>query len=338
MKTITQLYSFIRKLLTEFVLKWRNYGFFLAWYNLIWWLCFYFRTPFTLKISKWAILKKTKWFDSYFKSKYSDIINETQKYINVPQKELTQYPIWVFWGQGIDKMPPLIKACYKQLTKNNSNITLLTFTNLKDYLSLDKVIYDKVSAGIISWANFSDIIRTTLITKYGGLWIDATVWVNGTIPIDRLMQFELFTPNGKVKQDNRSVQFWTSFEWNWSSWCLCAKHPNSRLFYFISSLLQAIAKRENVWPDYVIQDYLIYFACRNYSDIRKDMEEIKGIAGENRNTFAAIMNNPFNEDEYRKLMSSDLFFKLSFRSSWKEYTNDGKLTFYGYILSDIKQN
>lgn len=333
MSNFLQLHKVPSKLIKEFFYKWGNWGFPLATYNLIWWLCFYLRPPFALKISTWAIKKKTLIFDDYFNHRYIDIINKYTQII-VP-KPINSVTIWVFWGQGEENMPPLVKACYRQLIHLNENVRLVTSTNIKDYITLNPLIYSKVKEGHISWAHFSDIIRTTLLAKYGGLWIDATVWVSERIPFQMLSNFEIFSPNGKVPQTNKSVRFWTSFEWNWSTWCLWSKNADNRLFLFVSSMLQAIGEREKCWPDYVIQDYLIYYACRFFPDVQESIKRMQEISGEKRNNLAKIMNQPFNKVLYNDLTSSDFVFKLSFRSPWKAQTPSGEETFYGRILTGI---
>lgn len=328
-----QFHKHLIKLMNEFFSKWRYWGFALAIYNLIWWLCFYLRPPFALKVSAWALKRKTLIFDNYFNKKYADVINQYKR--NLISTPVNSICIWVFWGQGEENMPPLVKACYRQLTHFNDNVILITNKNIEDYVILNPLIYSKVKEGYISWANFSDIVRTTLLSKYGGLWVDATVWIPQKIPFQILSNFDIFSPNGRVSQTNRSVQFWTSYEWNWSTWYLWSKNAHNKLFLFISSMLQAIGEREKCWPDYVIQDYLIYYACRFFPDVQKSMEKIQGISGKRRNDFASIMNQSFDIIQYTDLTSSDFAFKLSFRSHWKTKTSSGIETFYGRILNGI---
>lgn len=334
MNKIYKIYNFSSKLIKEFFCTWKYWGGAMAMYNIVWWLCFYLRIPFAQQLSRWAIKKKTQLFDVYFSRHYGDIIN---RYKN-SQGEKTldgKIRIWVFWGQGEEKMPPLVKACFRQLTYFNDGVYLIAETNVANYIELNPIIYEKVKKGQISWAHFSDIIRTTLLAKYGGLWIDATVWISGKIPFDKLSQFDMFSPNGKVTQTSKSVQFWTSFEWNWSTWCLWSKYPQNRLFSFVSAMLQAIGEREEYWPDYVIQDYLIYYACRNFSDVQATMEQMQGVSGENRNEFAQLMNRTFDMKQYNELTSNDFAFKLSFRSLWKMKNASGEQTFYGRILEKV---
>lgn len=301
-------------------------------WDFVWWICFYSRLPFAYQISTFAILQKSKWLDKYIERYYSKIIKsiDDKPYLSAPIPELN---IWVFWGQGEAAMPPLIRACYNQLSRNNRNVILITSINVRKYIELPEIIYEKVQNGYITWANFSDIIRTSLLAKYGGLWLDATCWVSGTIPFEKFREMPFYSANGPVSINNRSIRFWTSFDWNWSSWCMFANQPNYKLFQFVSNMLQAIAVRESYWPDYVIQDYLIYYAYRHSHQINEDMALCKKYECKYRNQLAALMNKPYDAIMYKQLTDSDFVFKLSFRSQWKCKTEDGHQTFYGKLLS-----
>ena len=114
-----------------------------------------------------------------------------------------------------------------------------------------------------------------------------------------------------------------------------SKSKNDILFSFVSEMLMAIAEREEQWPDYVIQDYLIYYAYKNISGVRDLLEKSKTIHCYNRNELANIMDKEFNEKKYRELIKEDFIFKLSFRAKWQKLTKDGKQTFYGRILEDV---
>ena len=208
----------------------------------------------------------------------------------------------------------------------------VTIDNVKDYIELPRIIYEKAHLGNISWANFSDIVRNTLLAKYGGLWIDATVWVKGEIPLNNLSKLDFFSANGAVPATSRSVRFWTSFEHNWSTWCMWSRNKNNKLFSFVSEMMISIAEREKQWPDYVIQDYLIYYAYKNIPGIEEMLAQSVAIPCRNRNKLAEMMNDKFDEKRYKELIENDFVFKLSYRAKWKEQTIDNQQTFYGKIL------
>lgn len=316
-------------MLTETRLLSKNYAVSYALYNLLWWLCFYTRPPYAYRLSTYAIKKKTAWLDKYIEKEYKDVISQFTA--NSPREEATDNRrIWVFWYQGEAQMPPLIKACYTQLTKHNDKVTLITKDNIDQYIQLPKTIYDKVESGLIKLASFSDIVRHTLLDVYGGLWLDATVWVPYTIPFEKLDKHSIYTANNKYEGSNRSIRFWTTFEWNWSGWCLWARDKHYPLYAFVSRMLQAIAIREKCWPDYVTIDYVIYYACRKFPSIGFDMNHIP-LKNPHRNELANRMNLPFDKQDYENLVRDEFFFKLSFRSNWEKTAKEGSLTYYGYI-------
>lgn len=312
----------------------KAYSFKFALYGLLWWVGFFIRTKFSWNLTSYAQKHKTKWLDNYFEKKYADIIN---KYRNIRLDQATHNDtpmIWFFWGQGEMKMPPLVKACYRQLTYYNSNVCLISDENIDQYVSIDSIIIDKVKNGEIGYANFSDIIRNTILARYGGLWLDSTVWVSGAIPFQKLETLPIFTANNNELISGKSVRFWSSYDWNWSSWCLWSRNPGHPFFCFVSDMLIAIAMRENFWPDYVIQDYLFYYACRNIPGISEQMDMIN-LHNPNKDQLAFLMSKEFDMEQYNKLTEIECFFKLRYRTPWPTHTKDGKETFYGRILRNI---
>lgn len=305
-----------------------------AFYGLLWWIGFFCRSKYSWQITSFALSKKTNWLDAYIEKKYSDIINKFQHLTESKNEEsIPHNTIWIFWGQGEDSMPKLVRACYNQLRKYNDNIILLTKENIDEYISLNSRILEKVNLGLIGYANYSDIIRNTLLKTHGGLWLDSTVWVSETIPFKTLYNMPVYTANCKEKISRNSVRFWSSYQWNWSSWCLWANNSNRIFFSFVSEMLSEIALREKYWPDYVIQDYLFYYACRNFPIVRKQFAEMN-IHNPNKDTLAFFMDKEFNLGEYQNLTKNECFFKLRYRKAWPISTPDGRETYYSRILKD----
>lgn len=327
------LSSTLKKRLTDFAGKSWHYSLAFAFWDLLWWVCFYTHMPLSWKLSTFAIKRKTAWLDRYIEKKYGDII-DTYVSAHAETQELGERRIWVFWGQGEESMPALIKACYKQLVALNGDaVTLVTNRNLREFLDIPAEIYEKVERGTITWAHFSDIIRTSLLARYGGLWLDATVWTTRQFPFEDFSEMPFYSANGKVPVSSRAVRFWTSFQWNWSTWCMMASRKQLTLFRFVSEIMKAVAIRDDFWPDYVFQDYLIYYACRKLPGVGEAMSECNKTEFRHRNRLAELMNRPYDEQEYEQLTATDYVFKLSFRAGWHAATSDGLTTYYGKLIS-----
>ncbi|QWD04658.1 hypothetical protein G6720_04155 [Polynucleobacter paneuropaeus] len=81
--------------------------------------------------------------------------------------------IYLYWGQGWDNVPPVIKYCKDSWAFHNPswNLILLDDNNVTLFGDLTK--YPKYPK--ISRQAFSDILRLNLLSKCGGVWADATM-------------------------------------------------------------------------------------------------------------------------------------------------------------------
>lgn len=89
--------------------------------------------------------------------------------------------IWTYWHQGFDNAPVLVKRClhkWKFLHKD-WDIVELDSANISNYLP-SLPIKSEVQTKM-KLAHISDLIRTQLLIKYGGVWADPT-----TVPVQNL--------------------------------------------------------------------------------------------------------------------------------------------------------
>ena len=133
----------------------------------------------------------TRWKDRcilrWMKEHYGDII---QKY---KQKKICSLngenpvdpaPIWSVWWQGVENAPEMVKMCFASVNRHRGKhpFIIITKDNYQEYVRLPEYILKKVDSGVLRLTHFSDIIRLYLLTHYGGLWLDATIYVTDTIP------------------------------------------------------------------------------------------------------------------------------------------------------------
>ena len=82
--------------------------------------------------------------------------------------------IWVFWGQGFENAPSIIKQCNRQLhyqasKSQNLQVIELDLRNYEKYVQLPKKVIEQFKSGSLSIVNFSDILRSFLLRDYGGV-------------------------------------------------------------------------------------------------------------------------------------------------------------------------
>ena len=134
--------------------------------------------------------------------RYRKLINKPlAKVIDVPSLE--NLPVWTMWLQGEEQAPALVQRTINSIKKNYKNVEVVTEDNFSDFINLPDEIIAKWHSKVISNAHFSDIVRTELLIKYGGTWIDSTtyvhnrcIWLDQEINNSSLFFFQNMRPGG----------------------------------------------------------------------------------------------------------------------------------------------
>lgn len=85
--------------------------------------------------------------------------------------------IWHYWEQGWDNAPFVVQECLKSLKHYAPDWEIINLDkkSLNNYIDLPSKIF-KIEDFPIQ--PISDLIRILLLKKYGGVWIDATTYLN----------------------------------------------------------------------------------------------------------------------------------------------------------------
>lgn len=286
-----------------------------AMWCIIWWVAWSVKLT---KLNKLATEKKRHYIFRHIHKNYSTIVNRYQS-SNESDYECKEYKIWVFWAQGKENMPSLVKACFNKLNENNKNVQFIDMNNVHEFVSLSPIVYDKLEKGELLFAHFSDILRNTLLAEHGGLWIDSTVWVPKEMP-KIVTECTFFSPHNKADGTN------------WCSYAIGSNKVNSLTFSFIRDILTEVCIKEEVWPDYLFQDMVFEFAYANIPAIKKSVNNVPNNNTERFMLFA-LMNKAYDEEYYKQLISRNFIFKLSYKATYK--TNCGELpTFYAKLIGN----
>lgn len=304
--------------LTDSLTKCHYYSYSNGFWTLVWWIGNY-----CSKLSSWkkkAELKKREWLWIYFEKNYADIIRQ-YKDIPIQQSKPEEFRIWVYWAQGKDNMPELVRACYDNLLRRakDVNVVLLTAENLGLYLDLPMSVRNSIEKGMIGYTHLSDIIRHSLLAKYGGLWIDATVWITTEVPVPKLKELPFFSAKA------------ADFHSYWVSYLLGGGNLNSSLFCFVRDMMVAFCEREKCWPDYLFQDYLIGYAFNHFPAVRKTMLSCPD-NNPRRSDLWIRMNKVFDKEEYNSIIQDNWMFKLSYKSHLVPMVK-GEFTYYGAMIN-----
>lgn len=230
------------------------------------------------------------------KKKYSKYIGKTE----FKHYEGDENPkVWVCWLQGFDNAPDLVKSCVKSMEYHitDMEIVYLDKENIKDYITLPNYIYEKWGKGIIPNAQFSDLVRNQLIIEHGGLWIDATTYLTGSIP-DYITGSDFF-----VYHDG----FFECEVINMGNWLIWG-HANNILLNETQNLLLSYWKKSNYLKQYFIMQLFFRMVSEHYQE---EWSKVPYYSQMNQHTFMMELNNSFDERRWNQLKAITPIHKLS---------------------------
>lgn len=260
------------------------------------------------------------WLNNSFKGFISNYnINHDSNNTNFIPRQ-----IWICWWDGTEAMPPLVKACYNSVILHSGEftVTLITKFNYQEYISLPDYIIKKFNQKKIAIAHLSDIIRMALLSKYGGLWLDATILVTKTISISNSL---FFTVKREYGSENVAGRRWTGN-------CIGGA-PNLFLFRFLLDFFYEYWKKQNKQITYLLIDYSIALAYNIFSEVRNIID---GILPNNTDymRLCYYLDDEYNSQFFNEIHTDTFFHKLSWKESHHSFTLDNKITFYGHILKE----
>ncbi len=199
---------------------------------------------------------------SRLRKKYKNyIINYTQKNISkASASHLHSDIIWFCWLQGLDNAPDIVKECYKSLKQNitGKTIEVITLKNYKEFITFPDYIQEKIDSGNISKTHFSDLLRLELLIKYGGTWIDSTVYCSGKNIPKYYLDSDLFLfQNLKPGLDGQATRI--------SSWFITAR-ANNPILKLTRALLYEYWKNNSKLIDYFLFHDFFELAIEAYPE------------------------------------------------------------------------
>ena len=235
--------------------------------------------------------------------------------------------IWTSWWQGVESAPEYVKVAMNSVVRykpDNYKYVVVTAENVLSYLpDFNQQILHKYNSGIISNPAFSDILRFSLLSKYGGVWMDATMIL--LHKEDDIFSLPLLTYR-ELKQDFRFIS-----RGQWTGFFIGGK--NNSYFEFIRSALEWYWLNNDEIVDYFLIDYVIRIAFeRNEGRLSDLLDEVPTFM-HSISVFQEHIND-VNGD----LSSYSNLEPAIFKGSYKQKTEvsiDGKLTLYGKLRNEV---
>ena len=247
------------------------------------------------------------------RKKYKNCISD---YVENPEINMAKHCniIWIFWYQGVDSAPLIVKKCIQSIEKHlkNKRVIILNKNNYRDYVSFPKYINKKIERNIITKTHLSDLIRIELLTRFGGTWIDATVFCSTDKIASYLTESDLF-----MYQDLKPTL--SGHATRISSWFITA-NKNSNILNLTKRLLFAYWKNNNDMVSYFLLHDFIELAIETYPEewalVIKDSNTIPHIMQYNSQNINQLIGikffdrNCFHKLTYKKSEQVENYIKI----------------------------
>lgn len=271
-------------------------------------------------------------FNMFQKEAYCDVEKSIKLFIDafpkklsglntpLPQKEILA---WTCWWQGEEQAPAMVRACLASQRRNlpeGVRQIIITEDNCKEYLSLPEHITEKVKDGRISLTTLSDIIRAALLYKYGGFWMDSTLYVCKKLG-EEILDHPIYTRNLPETQYCADAM--------WSGWFLYAK-PGNKLFAFLmESFFYYFSVHDRI-RYYFMVDYIIAIACNTFPEVEKQLKAVP-YNNEGAQELVKHLWEPYDEGQIKEYIKNTSVQKLTYKFEDREgWETDG--TICGYLM------
>lgn len=235
------------------------------------------------------------------------------------------YRAWTCWWQGMDEAPDLIKACINSQRKYlppEIELVIITESNYSDYVDFPQWLLDKVETREVTLTAFSDVLRASLLYKYGGIWLDSTILLTEPLLLD-IWDYDIFT----IRELHYCLPF-------------MGGKPGQKFYQFLMEGFFYYYRNYEYTKYYLLVTYLLDIAMNNYPDIQEKYNKLPmksvGISNiSNFNSLSYHIHETFTPETYHKYMDGIYIHKCQRRFSRfgeKIYAPDN---IYHYILKEF---
>ena len=230
--------------------------------------------------------------------------------------------IWQYWHQGKENAPELMQRCFESITKFHPecDIRILSFDTIKDYVEIPQKYYDLLEKKKIPIAIFSDILRLYLLTKYGGTWIDSTIYLTNRIP-QEIFDSEFFVLQKKPENDR--------YEDKMSCFFIRA-NANNIWPHLIKNTLEAYWAENDFLINYFMFEHASSMLACATPELEKDWNKMPFYIMYTTAALQARLFIEFDENLANELKKKTSIHKLSYKRLKNETSGN---TFYDRIVA-----
>lgn len=207
--------------------------------------------------------------------------------------------VYVYWGQGFADAPPMVKMCEHQLRALNppEDVVFLDDALATRLAGIPQTVEQKI---MHHKRKYSDVLRMALLSRYGGVWMDATCLTRARVldVVPQILRSDFFA----FEYGNARI----------CSWFL-ASTQGSYITTMMREALYAYWMHHDRAVDYYVLHHLfesLYLHDDRFRDEWSHASALpKGAAVALKNS----MHKPFQETVLRRLLKRSFVHKLTFK-------------------------
>ena len=272
------------------------------------------------------LIKKHDIMIQYFEKTFGDFLDNYDYNRIIPEDNSNlQDCIWVCWWQGYDAAPDLVKECINSIKRNagNHKVIIIDDSNYRDYVIIPEWVEKKREKGIITRTNFSDLLRLSLLSQHGGMWLDATFFCAKN-ELEDYFKYPLWSIK---RPDYLHCSVASGY---FAGYSLKCDSEYRWIFTTIRDFFLHYWETNDSLIDYLLVDYMIVLAQRKDVRIAKAFQEIIP-NNDCCDDLYKVLDEPYKEEIWEKLTQNTALFKLTWKQNFEEQKN-GIDTFYGKFL------
>ena len=231
--------------------------------------------------------------------------------------------IWTCWLQGEENAPLIVKRCLASMRQNayGYKVIVLDKQSIPKYVTVPDYIESKHQTGIIPHAHYSDIVRLMLLQKYGGVWIDSTIFLTGALP-KYITDSPLFCYQpiyqGHVELAN----------------CFFASDKNHPIITAELDLLLAYWKKENKLVSYSLFHLMWAIAVHSSEELYVLWKNVPFVPGLTIDVLRHDLSLPYSETRWKDICSISNVHKLTYKFAEFGIDTESKGTFYDVLINE----
>ena len=164
-----------------------------------------------------------------------------------------------------------------------------------------------------------------MLVKYGGNWIDATVYLTDRIPdevensVFSVFKSITYSECKKVPSVKMLKLFAKNLIFPYNCTCLSSwfihSEANNRILEIVKRLLEAYWIKENELVDYFLFHYFFTYAVQNDDKCKEIFESMPNLANWNPHRLQQVLLAEYDEEVYEEIKQLSSIHKLTYKTN-----------------------